>query len=102
MMIIKEVSKHIKEELSDAEWYAKKAIEHKTDHPELAETYHRLSLEESAHANMLHDRVVAMIRKVPADKDVPPAMREIWAWQHEEIIEEEAEVKHLIDMYGTH
>lgn len=102
MIIIKEMSKRIKEELNDAEWYAKKAIEHKVDHPELADTYHRLAKEEVTHANMLHERVIAAIRKAQAEKEPPAAMREIWAWQHEEIVDEQAEVMHLIEMYSTH
>ena len=99
MKIIKELAKRIKEELHDAEWYAKKAMEHKATAPDVAEAYHRLAKEEMAHANILHERVVMTIRKVPADKEVPAAMREIWAWQHAEIVEEEAEVRRLIEMY---
>lgn len=102
MRIIKTLSKQIKEELHDAQAYAKMAIEHKADHPELAEVYHRLAKEEIGHANMLHDKVVALIRKASAEKDVPPVMRELWAWQHEEIVEEQAEVMRLIEMYGAH
>ena len=43
MRIIKDLSKQIKEELHDAEKYAKMALEHKTDHPDLAEAYHHLA-----------------------------------------------------------
>ena len=100
MKEIKELSKRIKEELEDAEWYAKAAIEHKIENPELAETYHHIAREEVAHSNLLHDRVVALIRKA-ADKNVPAGMREMWNWQHEEIIEEQVEVKHLIEMYSN-
>lgn len=102
MRIIKELSKRIKEELHDAESYAKMAIEHKTVYPELAEAYHHLAKEEIGHANLLHDKVVTLIRKASMEKEAPPVMRELWAWQHEEIIEEEAEVKRLIEMYNAH
>lgn len=101
MRIIKELSKRIKEELHDAESYAKMAIEHKAGYPDLAETYHRLAKEEIQHADALHERATAMIRKLGAEREVPPAMREIWAWQHEEIIEEEAEVKRLLEMFNS-
>lgn len=100
MRIIKAVSKRIKEELHDAEWYAKAAIENKLDHPELAELYNHLAKEEMAHASLLHDKVVMIIKKASTEKEVPPLMRELWAWQHEEIVEEEAEVKRLIEMYN--
>lgn len=101
MRIIKDLSKRIKEELHDAESYAKMAIEHKAGYPDLAETYHHLAKDEIGHANLLHEKVVAMIRKASTEREVPPAMREIWAWQHEEIIEEEAEVKRLLEMYNS-
>ena len=100
MRIIKDLSKQIKEELHDAEKYAKMALEHKADHPELAEAYHHLAKEEISHANLLHEKVVAIIRKASMEKEAPPVMRELWAWQREEIIEDEAEVKRLIDMFN--
>ena len=100
MRIIKELSKRIKEELHDAEWYAKAAMEHKMEHSDLADAYHHLAKEEMGHANLLHEKVVAVIRKASAEREPPPVMRELWAWQHEEIVEEEAEVVRLIEMYN--
>ena len=100
MRIIKELSKRIKEELHDAEWYAKAAMEHKMEHSDLADAYHHLAKEEMGHANLLHEKVVAIIRKASAEREPPPVMRELWAWQHEEIVEEEAEVVRLIEMYN--
>ena len=101
MRIIKEVSKRIKEELHDAEWYAEEALEHKAMHPDVAEVYHHLAKEELSHANLLHEKVVTLIRKASAEKEPPAVMRELWAWQHEEITEEEAEVRRLIEMYNS-
>ena len=102
MRMIKELAKRIKEELHDAEWYAEEALEHKATAPEVADVYYHLAKDELGHANLLHGQVVAMIRKASAEKDVPPVMRELWAWQHDEIVEEQAEVMRLIEMYGTH
>ena len=102
MRIIKELSKRIKEELHDAQWYAKAALEHKADHADIAETYYRLAKDEMGHATMLHGNVVNLIRKASTEKTVPPAMKEIWEWQHAEIVEEEAETKRLIDLYGSY
>lgn len=99
MVIIKTISKRIKEEIHDAEWYARSALEEKDQHTTLANLYHRLAEEELGHASMLHDEAVAMIRKISTEKEVPPVMRELWSWQHGEIVEEEAEVRRLIDMY---
>ena len=101
MRIIKEVAKRIKEELHDAKWYAKEALEHKAINTDLAEAYIRLAREEMAHADLLHEKVVVLIRKASTEKTVPPAMREIWEWQHGEIIEEQAEVKRMLEMYGA-
>lgn len=100
MRIIKELSKRIKEELHDAQWYAKAALEQKADHPDVADAYHHLATEEISHANLLHEKVVAIIRKASATHEPPPVMRELWAWQHEEIIEEEIETKRLVEMYN--
>lgn len=100
MKIIKELSKRIKEELHDSQWYAKAALENKTERLDLADTYHRLAKEEMAHANLLHEKVVAIIRKESTEREAPPVMRELWAWQHEEIVEEEAETRRLIEMYS--
>lgn len=99
MQIIKHLAKQIKEELEDAEKYAKGALEYKATLAGLASVYHRLAEEELTHASMLHDEAVRMIQKASAEKAPPPVMMELWAWQHEEMIEEEAEVRTLLDMY---
>lgn len=99
MIIIKMLSQQIKDELEDAEEYAKHAIEYKREHPSLASAYHRLAEEELTHASALHDEAARLISKATADKEAPPVMRELWAWQHGEMIEEEAEVRRLLDMY---
>lgn len=101
MRIIKELSKRIKEELHDAEWYAKAAMEHKADNADVAEAYYHLAKDEMSHATILHEKVVALIRKASAEREPPPVMRELWAWQHDEIVEEEAETKRLIDLYTS-
>ena len=101
MRIIKEVTKRIKEELKDAQWYAKEALEHKANAPDVAEAYNHLAREEMSHATLLHEKVVALIKRAEMEKAPPPVMRELWAWQHEEIIEDQVETKRLIEMYAT-
>ena len=100
MRIIKNISGQIKEELHDAEKYAKLALEYKTDHPSLAGAYYRLANEELEHMTILHNHVMQMIEKAKNEKVVPPVMFELWAWKHEEMIEEEKEVRMLLDMYS--
>lgn len=99
MIIIKNLSKQIKEELHDAEKYAKLAHEYKAERPTLAALYAKLADQELDHASMLHGETVKLIEKASTEKEVPPVMRELWAWQHEEMIEEEKEVRTLLDMY---
>lgn len=99
MLIIKELAKQIREELHDAEKYAKGSLDHKQEHPQLAALYNRLANEEMNHAMLLHEEAVRQIEKATAERPAPPIMRELWAWQHDEIIEEEREVRRLLDMY---
>lgn len=99
MLIIKELAKQIREELHDAEKYAKGSLDKKTDCPQLAALYNRLAGEEINHAMLLHDEVVRQIEKAAAEKPVPPVMRELWAWQHDELIEQERDVRRLMEMY---
>ena len=99
MRIIKNIAGQIREELHDAEKYAKLAIEHKTDHPTLAGVYRRLANAELDHASMLHTEVVDIIKKTKEEKAIPPVMLELWSWKHDELIEEEKEVRMLLDMY---
>lgn len=101
MRIIKTLAKDIREELHDAEKYAKAALETKAEHPGLAETFSRLADEEVGHAMRLHGEVVKMIDKASRETNVPPIMKEIWAFEHEIIVEDMAEVKRLIEMYKT-
>lgn len=99
MIIIKHLAKQMKEELHDAEKYAKQAHEYKMEHPALAALYAKLADQELDHASMLHGETVKLIDKAAAEKEVPPVMRELWKWQHEELIEEEREVRTLLDMF---
>ena len=101
MQIIKKLSKQIKDELHDAEKYAELAIEHKAEHPTLSSVYYRLANAELDHVNMLHGEVVDLINKAKGEKAVPPVMFEFWAWQHDEMIEEEKEVRMLLEMYKS-
>lgn len=99
MLIIKRLAKQIHEELEDAEKYAEEAHELRLEHPAVAASYAKLAEQELDHASVLHDNVVKLIERASAEKQVPPVMKELWAWQHEEMIEEEKEVRLLLDMY---
>ena len=51
-------------EVEDAMNYAKCALAHKEDHPELAETFIQLSSEELGHLERLYNHAVSMIKSM--------------------------------------
>ena len=99
MRIIKKLTKDIREEFNDAEKYAKAALEVKAEYPMLADVFYRLAGEEVDHAMRLHGEVVKMIDKAGKDSPAPAVMKEIWAFEHDLLLEEMAEVKRLMEMY---
>lgn len=101
MRIIKKITEQISEELCDAEKYIKCAMNQKSDFPQLADVYYKLSNEELGHANALHDQAVRLIDewKKKMEKEPPDYMKEMWNEEHDEFIEEMAEIKVMIDMY---
>lgn len=100
MKVIKDIAKNIREELEDAEKYAWAAVRAKAEHPDLAETYHRLANAELEHANLLHKQVVEIIdRHRREGHEAPVAMQAVWDWEHERYMEEVADVKRILEMY---
>ena len=99
MKKIKHLVEQIQEELHDVEKYAECAMKHKDDDRELANTYHRLAEQELEHAHALHGNVVRVIREHGGDP--PPVMKAIWDWEHEKMIEQEKEVKTLLEMFRS-
>lgn len=63
MTELKEVLMDIRHELRGAEKYAKEAVKHKEQYPELADTYHRIASDKAAHANMLAKHAKTMAEK---------------------------------------
>jgi hypothetical protein len=49
------------------------------------------------HAHALHGNVVRVIKEHGGDP--PPVMKAIWDWEHEKMIEQEKEVKTLLEMF---
>ena len=96
MKIIKTLTDMIEDELEGAEHYAECALMYKEDHPQLANTLYEISTQEMRHVNLLHEEVVAVIKKHrEAHGEPPAAMLEIYEWVHIRQIEMAKEIKIL-------
>lgn len=102
MKIIKKLSEMISEEIEDAEKYARCAMMHKEDMPELAETFFRLSNEEMGHMNMLHDQVTRIITDYRKKNGEPPeGMMTLYNYLHEKQIDQATVVKSMQSMFRS-
>lgn len=101
MKVIKCLVEDIQEELEGAEHYAKKATEYKDDDRELADVYAKLANIELDHVNALHGQVVRIIKewKATSGETVPTAMQAVWDWEHGKMVDTQARIKTMLDMY---
>lgn len=99
MKIIKCLAENIREEMHDAEKYAKLALEYKEQYPEMLDTFLTLSRQEVNHATMLHNHVERLIRDFRAKEGDPPAaMMAVYDWEHEKMIDNMAKVRVLQEL----
>lgn len=91
MMELKEVLMDIRQEMRGAEKYAKEAVKHKEEFPELADTYHRISTDKATHANMLTKHAKSMAEK--------NHMGDLWSLEEYMIKHDMDEVMKCIDKY---
>ena len=65
------------EELDGAETYAKCALSHKAEHPDVAKMFYDISQQEMIHANMLADAAEKIVKASPDDKSIHDFVREM-------------------------
>lgn len=97
MKEIKSLAKHIREELSDAENYAKLAMKYKDADRSLSQAFEKLAGQELDHAEILHAQATRLIKDKKENGTEPPAsMLAVWEWEHENMIECVAKTKLLL------
>ena len=100
MKIIKCLSGKIEDELADAKEYIEKAIEWKTEMPDVAELFYQLSLEEMGHMEKLHEEVSELIEEYRKEHGEPPAgMMTLYEYLHEKHIAKATQIKIKQAMY---
>lgn len=100
MMIIKKLSKMIKEEICDADKYANLAMKYKDEDRTLADTFYNLANEELKHMEQLHTQVVRLINaRKSTDGAIPEGMQLLYDYIHEEQMDAVREVKVTLGMY---
>lgn len=100
MLVIKKLSKMIKEEICDAEKYANCAMKYREEDKALADTFYELATAELEHMAKLHKHVVRLINEYKSTKGEPPeAMQALYDYVHEEQMDAVKEVKITLSMY---
>ena len=97
MKEIKMLAGHIREEMHDAETYAKLALKYRDDDRNLSQTFEKLAEQELDHADMLHAQASRLIKERKENGETPPvAMSAVWSWEHENMMDCVARVKVLL------
>lgn len=97
MKEIKMLAGHIRDEMNDAETYAKLALKYRDDDRNLSQTFEKLAEQELDHADMLHAQASRLIKERKENGETPPvAMSAVWSWEHENMMDCVARVKVLL------
>lgn len=91
---VKELIKDIRCEMRAADKYAREALKHKEEYPELAPVYARIASDKLEHANMLYTAGKDML-----EKHGDSGMKMLWHMEHEFSDEDMMHVKRLLAMY---
>ena len=100
MKIIGELSEMIEDEIGDIEKYAKAALELKESHPDIADTFYKISIEEDHHREMLHTAVTNLIEQTKKEgKAVPYSMMDFYEYLHKRHVCEYEKALRFQQMY---
>lgn len=100
MKKIKEIVQKIRKELKSTEHYIQDALRIKNDSKFIAELYYQIANDNVSRILKLHDMVVKEIEDYKSTgKEPPKEMLAIWDWQHQEMIDEMAEIKAMIELF---
>lgn len=98
---MKKIQRLIKDmcyELDAAEHYAKHALRNKDEDKELGDVYERVARQELDHCEMFHAQAVRLIRE---HGEAPnEAMRAVWEYEHDKIMERDAEIRVKLGLYS--
>lgn len=103
MREIKMLVKDIQRELEGAEHCAKIATQYKLENPELAAIYAKMGESKIMNVMEFHDQAEREIRKKEeAGISAPAAMKAVWDWEHEKMMDTMARVKMMLEVYRQH
>ena len=87
-------------EIKLAHKYAKCALEFKTEHSVLADTYYKLADEKLKHVGLLHAQVVNIINEYKKEHGDPPElMQSLYDMLHKQHIEDTLKVRNALALY---
>ena len=98
MKKIQRLIKNMCYELDAAEHYAKHALRNKDEDKELGDVYERVARQELDHCEMFHAQAVRLIREHGGEPN--EAMRAVWEYEHDRIMERDAEIRVKLSMYS--
>ena len=94
MNILKCLSEKIEDELTDASDYVDMAMKWKADHPDTAELFYSLSIDEMGHMEQLHQAVQDIITEYRQKNGEPPKdMMVLYDYLHEKHIATATQIK---------
>ncbi len=100
MQIIKDIVMDIKDEIKDADRYAKMAVQYKDDDRQLADTFAKIATMRLDAITMLHSHAARIMKAYKAEHgETPVAMQAVYNYEHENQIEWVAKIKALLEMY---